>query len=194
MFQPRDPHKLYAHDGLLKATVIRLVPGWVTPNMITAFRFATTPLVLWLLLTRRWGIGLVAFVLVAFTDALDGSLARLRRKVTAWGTFYDPVADKLLIASVVLLVVLPRLPYELAIGIVLLEVLIMVGAFVSRRRGRLVSANAFGKAKMFLQVVGVSLALLSLAVPGLPMAMTLAVGTLWMSVAFAFVSLMTYGL
>lgn len=194
MFTPRDPHKLYVHDRLLSATVVRLVPRWMTPNMITVFRFATTPFVLWLLLTHRYAAGLVAFVFVASTDALDGSVARLRRLVTAWGTFYDPVADKLLIGSVVLLVVLPRLPLELALGIVALELLIMVGAAFARRRGRHISANAFGKAKMFLQVVGVSLALLSFAAPGVPEAMTLSVGTLWMSVAFAFVSLMTYGL
>jgi CDP-diacylglycerol--glycerol-3-phosphate 3-phosphatidyltransferase len=194
MFSPRDPNKLYAHDRLLGATVVRLVPKRITPNMITMFRFVTTPLVLWLLLTQRYAAGLVAFVLVASTDALDGSVARLRRKVTAWGTFYDPVADKLLIGSVVLLVVLPSLPGELAAAIVALELLIMAGAAFARRRGRNISANAFGKAKMLLQVVGVSFALLSFAFPGIPEAMTLSVGTLWMSVAFAFVSLMTYGL
>lgn len=194
MFTPRDPNKLYAHDRLLGDTVVRLVPKRVTPNMITMFRFAATPFVLWLLLTQRYAAGLLAFVLVAFTDALDGSVARLRRKVTAWGTFYDPVADKLLIGSVVLLVVLPKLPGELAAAIIALELLIMAGAAFARRKGRHISANAFGKAKMFLQVVGVSLALLSFAFPGVPEAMTLSAGTLWMSVAFAFVSLMTYGL
>ena len=172
MFQPRDPHKLYVHDHLLGATVVRFVPRFITPNMITVSRFIATPFVLWLLLNRRWGMGLVAFVLVAFTDALDGSLARLRRKVTAWGTFYDPVADKLLIGSVVLLVVLPRLPIELAVAIVGLEIMIMVGAAFARRKGRAISANAFGKTKMFLQVVGVSIALLSLTFPLLPEVMT----------------------
>ncbi|TAK03560.1 CDP-alcohol phosphatidyltransferase family protein [Patescibacteria group bacterium] len=194
MFERRDPHQLYLHDHLLGATVVRLVPRFVTPNMITVFRFAATPFVLWLLLTQRFGLGLVAFVLVAFTDALDGSVARIRRKVTAWGTFYDPVADKLLIGSVVLLVVLPRLPFELALAIVGFEIAITVGAAVGRRKGRLISANGFGKTKMFLQVVGVSLALLSLAAPTIPEALTIAVGILWMSVAFAFVSLVTYGL
>ncbi|OGL66344.1 hypothetical protein A2856_01445 [Candidatus Uhrbacteria bacterium RIFCSPHIGHO2_01_FULL_63_20] len=193
MFSKRDPHKPYPHDHLIGATVMRLIPPSVTPNMVTVFRFVTTPIVLWLLLTGRYALGVPAFLLVAFTDALDGSMARLRRQVTAWGTFYDPLADKLLIGSVILLVVLPLLPFALACAVVALEVMLTVGGLFRRRRGRVVSANGFGKTKMFLQVLGVSLVLVSLMI-GAPALVPLAVAVLWVAVGFAGVSLVTYGL
>ena len=50
MSPKRDPKKPYRHDRFLGVTVVKLVPPWMTPNMITVFRFVATPFVLWLLL------------------------------------------------------------------------------------------------------------------------------------------------
>jgi CDP-diacylglycerol--glycerol-3-phosphate 3-phosphatidyltransferase len=187
----RDPKLLYAHDRLM-AAVVRLVPRSVRPNHVTILRLLMTPVVLWLIIVRRYDLGVPLFFLAAFTDVLDGSLARLRHQISAWGTFYDPVADKLLIGSVALVVATRSLPTALAVALISIETVITTAGVIGRRRGRVVSANVFGKAKMFLQVTGLGLALVALwAGLRIPPA---AIATLWASVVLAFFSLLTYGL
>lgn len=189
----RNPYKLYPHDYLFKYTVVPLLPHWVTPNMVTILRFLLIPVVLWFLFTEQYTIGMPLFVFAALTDALDGSIARLRKQITHWGTFYDPVADKLLIGSVVLLVVVQHVHIAFALVIVGLEVLIIMGGFYRRSKGQLKGANIFGKTKMVLQVVGVSLLLLAIWF-GLDPIIPVSVGTLSVAIVFAVISLFTYGL
>ncbi len=189
----RDPHKLFPHDKLFAATILRLVPDFVSPNMVTILRFVLTPFVLFLMIMEDWNVAVPLFLLVAFTDALDGSLARVRRKVTAWGTFYDPVADKLLIGSVVLIIVAKYVNPWFALLILLMEVLIIAGGLWRKRQGVVMSANVFGKTKMFLQVAGVSFLLFAVW-SGVSLFVPLSVGTLSVAIVFAVISLFTYGL
>ena len=91
--------ELFPHDKIMAVTFLPLIPRWVTPNAITIARFVLTPLVVFLILIENYNIGIPLFIATAFTDVLDGSLARVRKKVTKWGTLHDPVADKLLIGS-----------------------------------------------------------------------------------------------
>jgi CDP-diacylglycerol--glycerol-3-phosphate 3-phosphatidyltransferase len=189
----RDPKKLFPHDHLLRYTVIPLIPSFVSPNMITVFRLLCIPVVLAFLLAGNYSVGVPFFVFVAFTDALDGTLARLRHQITDWGTFYDPVADKLLIGSVILFVVFQHLHPLLGFLIVFIELAIIWGGFHRRRKGLHTSANIFGKTKMFLQVVGVTIVLISLWA-GSTTLIPFAVGTLCAAILFAVLSLLTYGL
>lgn len=152
-----------------------------------------TPVVLWFLFLQNFAVGVPLFWFLAFTDALDGSLARLRNHITTWGTFYDPLADKILIGSVVLLVVVKHVNLYFGLLIVCVELAIILGAFVRRRHGKIMSANFFGKTKMFLQVLGVSFLLLALWA-GFDLFIPLSIGTLSLAILFAVVSLLTYGL
>lgn len=161
--------------------------------MVTVFRMVLTPVVLWFLWLEQFAVGVPLFWLLAFTDALDGSLARLRNHITPWGTFYDPLADKILIGTVVLVVVMRHVNIYFALLIVLVESAIIVGAFVKRRRGRIMSANFFGKTKMFLQVLGVTFLLIALWA-GFDLFIPLSIGTLSLAIVFAVISLFTYGL
>jgi CDP-diacylglycerol--glycerol-3-phosphate 3-phosphatidyltransferase len=188
-----EPVRLYPHDHLLRYSILPLVPKFVTPNMVTVVRIVLTPVVLWFLYVERFAIGVPLFWFVAFTDALDGSLARLRHQVTTWGTFYDPLADKLFIGSVVLLVVVEHVNMVFGLLIVLVESAIMLGAFVRRRRGKIMRANFFGKTKMCLQVLGVTFLLIALWA-GYDLFIPLSVGTLSLAIVFAVISLFTYGL
>lgn len=192
MFE-RDPHKLFPHDHVMRYSFVPLVPRFITPNMVTMFRIVCTPIVLWLLYLESYSIGVPFFVLVAFTDALDGSLARIRNQVTEWGTFYDPLADKILIGSVVLLVVVQHVNIIFGLFIVLVEVLIVLGGVLRKKGGKIVSANVFGKTKMILQVLGVTLLLLALWM-GFDLFIPVSVGTLSLAIVFAVISLFTYGL
>lgn len=189
----RDPRKLYPHDWLMARTIIPFVPSWVTPNMVTVLRFVLTPFVLLFLHLEWWQVAIPLFVCTAATDALDGSLARVRGKITAWGSLYDPLADKLLIGSTALLVVTKYISPRFALAILGLEVLIVIGGYWGKRKGRPVSANIFGKMKMLLQVIGVTLLMVSVATGSVGL-YPWSVAALYLALVLAFVSFLTYGL
>ncbi len=191
--QQRDPHKLFPHDYVMRYTLVPLIPSFVSPNMVTIFRMVCTPIVLYLLSIEQYQIGVPFFLFLALTDAIDGSLARLRNRITDWGTFYDPLADKLLIGSVVLLVVVKHVNPILGLIIILIEALILLGGYLRKCRGKVMGANLFGKTKMCLQVVGVGLLLVALWL-GFDLFIPLSIGTLSLAVVFAVISLFTYGL
>ncbi len=178
-------------DELLGAVFVRFFPQWLRPNHLTVLRMLLTPIVLWLLWIEQWPWAFGLFLFAAMTDAWDGAQARLRKQITLWGTMADPVADKLLIGSVVVLFVAKEVNFLFAIVIISMELLIVAGALYRRRQGRYASANGYGKIKMFLQILGVSLLLLA-KLAGLPLAVPFAVGTLSLAIAFAVISLLTY--
>ena len=188
----RNPEQLYPHDHVMRYTVIPLIPRFVTPNMVTMFRIVLTPVVLWFLFQQQFSIGVPLFLFVAFTDAIDGSLARLRKNITDWGSFYDPVADKILIGSVLLLVLFQHVNIWLGLIIVTLEAMLVAGGLVRKNSGKKVSANIYGKIKMILQVLGVMMLLVALWV-GFDLFIPLSTGTLALAIVFAIISLFTYG-
>lgn len=188
----RDPEQLFPHDYVMKYFV-NLVPDCVRPNHITILRMLLTPLVLWLLYTKNYQIGVPAFILVAFTDALDGSVARWRKQVTQWGAFYDPVADKLLIGSVLILILVQHVNLIIAIAVLVLEVFMILGGWYKRRRGSVIHANIWGKVKMLLQFFGVLFLLMSLWL-GIDLFVNISEGTFVLAIVFAIVALLTYSL
>ncbi|KKR04450.1 MAG: CDP-alcohol phosphatidyltransferase [Candidatus Uhrbacteria bacterium GW2011_GWF2_39_13] len=192
MFE-RNPQKLFPHDHLMRYTVIPLIPTFITPNMVTVFRMIMTPVVLWFLYLEQFTIGVPIFLFVAFTDAMDGSLARLRNQITQWGTFYDPLADKILISSVILLVVVQHVNVIFGVLILGIEALLLIGGCIKKMNGKIIGSNIFGKTKMFLQVTGVLLLLIALWA-GFDLFIPLSVGTLSLAIVFAVISLFTYGL
>lgn len=189
----RDPYRLFPHDKLLGATIIRFIPSFVTPNAVTWFRFIATPFVLYLLYVGDYAAGVPLFVLTAFTDAIDGSLARLRKQITEWGMLYDPIADKFLIGSVILLVVIQHMNPAFGIIILILEALLITGGFIRKRMGLPVMANVVGKIKMFLQFLGVTFLLVSIW-SGVTLLIPFSIATLSLAIVFAVASLLTYGL
>lgn len=101
------------------------------PNALTLLRFAAVPLFLALLLDDRdgpsWPAGIV-FGLAALTDQLDGYLARRWRVESAFGKVADPLADRLMIdTAVVALVLLDRLPWVALV--ILVRDLVLVGGY-----------------------------------------------------------------
>ncbi len=78
------------------------------PNLLTLMRIVLIPIfIAAFYLPVSWGHGLAAtiFALASFTDWLDGYLARKLQQISPFGAFLDPVADKLLVASSLLLLV-----------------------------------------------------------------------------------------
>jgi len=153
--------RVLPHDRLLARTLIPLIPKRVRPNHITVARMFLTPFVVLVLLRGWYAVGTPLFLLVAFTDALDGSLARVRRQVTEWGTLYDPIADKLLIGSVLFLIVLRHINFALGIALLVVEAALIVGGWWRRTCGRIEPANVWGKSKMIAEVIGITLLLVA---------------------------------
>lgn len=185
--------RLFFHDPLMAKTILKLIPNSITPNQITLFRFIATPIVLTLMLNNHYLIGLFSFLFVAFTDAIDGSMARTRNKITEWGKIYDPLADKVLVGSMVFAIVLRYIDLWTATVIVGLEIIIIITAWIRMVKGYKVQANIWGKIKMMLQVAGVALLLFAI-IFDLATLLPFASGTLYLAIAFAIVSLLTYGI
>ena len=190
---PLDPHKVQRHDYLLKYTLFPFIPRFIKPNHFTVLRLLLTPAVLILLVYEIYAWGVPLFFIAAFTDMIDGSLARLRRQITDWGTFYDPVADKLLIGTVAILIVAQHINVWLALIIIGLDALLIVGGFMRKRDGQVMSANGWGKMKMVLQVAGVMALLIALWL-GVDLFIPFSIGTFSLAIVFAVISLFTYGL
>ncbi|OGL70368.1 hypothetical protein A3C17_04210 [Candidatus Uhrbacteria bacterium RIFCSPHIGHO2_02_FULL_53_13] len=195
MKQPtRDPSKLYPHDHVMKWVVLPLIPKWITPNQVTIFRFLATPFVVWALAIDAYAWSIPLFLFVAFTDMIDGSLARVRHQVTEWGTFFDPIADKMLIALSAIVVIVRMVGWWLATLVIFIEMVIVLGGLIHKRSGNVLSANHWGKAKMLMQVTGVGLLLFSAALDGVPGLVMAGVIVLLVAVVLAVMSLVTYGL
>lgn len=185
--------RIYPHDRLLERTILRMIPRSVKPNHVTVARLLLTPVVVIILMSGDYLTGLIAFLMVAFTDAIDGSMARTRDQITDWGKIYDPIADKILIGSAVFILVLRYIDFWTAIMIIGIEAAIIIFAWVRKVRGGKVEANIWGKIKMNLQVLGVSILLLSISLD-IEKLMPFASGALYLAIAFAIISLLTYGI
>lgn len=186
----REP---YPTDRLIMGTVGKLLPRWVTPNAVTWVRFIGMPGVAYLFFRGYYVSGLVVFLLLAFSDALDGALARTRKQITPWGIVYDPIADKLLIGSAVAILAVHRLGFGLAITVIGLEVFTIIGGLYFKFVKKiLMPANVWGKTKMCLQVLAITLLLLDAIYPGHGFA-SAAFWVFMVASGCAFVSIFSHG-
>ncbi len=185
--------RLFPHDRVFAKTILRFIPSAIHPNHVTILRFLLTPFTLYFLWIEDWPTALIFFLAAALTDAIDGSLARVRKQITMWGTVADPIADKVLIGTVVVLFVAREVNMIFAGLIIFIELLIVGSAIVRQRRGKLNSANGYGKLKMLFQVVGIALLLVARLL-GFQLVVTFGIGTFAIAIVFAIVSLLTYGI
>lgn len=101
------------------------------PNFLTLGRILLTPLLVIMLINRRYAEALGIFAVAGFTDALDGLIARWMRQKTRIGAILDPVADKLLLtSSYVTLAVIGVLPNWLAVTVISRDVIIVFGVLI----------------------------------------------------------------
>ena len=118
----------------------------------------------------------VVFLIACYTDHLDGYLARKNNQVTDLGKFLDPVADKLLINSLVIFLIAPNMfaryipescqpvvSFNMWCAIILVARDIVVDAlrFVAASKGKVIAANIFGKLKTVLEMVAIGVVLLN---------------------------------
>ncbi|MHB1063386.1 MAG: CDP-diacylglycerol--glycerol-3-phosphate 3-phosphatidyltransferase [Georgenia sp.] len=139
------------------------VPLWNIANILTMLRIVMVPVfaVIFLQGTTATRIAAtVVFLLAAATDKLDGSIARARGLVTDFGKLADPIADKaLVITAIVLLSVEGLLPWWVTVVIIVRELAITVLRDYLKRRGYVMAASRGGKLKTSLQIVFIGLLL-----------------------------------
>jgi CDP-diacylglycerol--glycerol-3-phosphate 3-phosphatidyltransferase len=173
------------------------------PNLLTLVRIFLVPLLVAALVQQNfqiyWGtrvlvandfFALIVFLAAALTDLLDGYLARRWKQVTTVGTLLDPVADKLLIsAALISLVEIRLLPGWMVILIISREFAVSGLRGIAAAEGYTIRASELGKSKMMLQVVGVSLVLLSMRWHELRL---FALTAMWAVVVFGLASAVDY--
>lgn len=140
--------------------VLELIPGFTSPML------------------GNTGINLVYlilcifFIVASFTDFLDGYLARKNNQVTDLGKFLDPVADKLLVNSMVIFLIFTpnflgtdstQMTFNVFCAIILVARDIVVDAlrFIAAQKRIVIAANIFGKLKTVLQMIAIPLVLLN---------------------------------
>lgn len=134
------------------------------PNLLTLLRICLMPFLVVAILEARFNVALMLFVIAGFTDALDGLLARWLKQKTTLGQYLDPVADKLLLST--LFVVLSHLGLIARtvtilvlgrdVGILVVAALLYAAAGV-----RNFEPGLFGKASTVAQISAVAFVLLN---------------------------------
>jgi CDP-diacylglycerol--glycerol-3-phosphate 3-phosphatidyltransferase len=115
------------------------------------------------------------FVLASLTDLLDGRIARRYGKVTTMGKFLDPLADKLLILSVLAVLVQDLvIPAWVAIIVLGRELLITGLRTIAAPQRLIIAATPWGKTKTVTQMLAVGLLMLARPYPGLHLVATAA--------------------
>lgn len=129
------------------------------PNLITLGRFAITPLVVLLLLTDQLWAGIVSCVLITIagmSDIVDGYLARHWKAETNMGKLLDPVSDKVLVVSaLIMLVGLGRIHPILVVIIVSREILITGIRAIASSMDLVIPAAMSGKTKTTFQMIAI---------------------------------------
>ena len=137
------------------------VPVFITPNTLTVARIALIPFGVYVLFLeggdnpKYQALAWTIFFLLGLTDILDGRWARQSNRITALGTFLDPVADKALIGSAMIsLSIQGRFPWWITIliltreiGITLFRLMVIKGGVIPASKG--------GKLKTLMQNFGV---------------------------------------
>ncbi len=143
-------------DILVEKIFLWAIPTWVKPNWLTYFRIITVPIIGWLLYDGNIKTAFILFLISASTDFLDGSMARRRDKITDLGKVIDPIADKMLIATILVYIGFEYLIIKIFIVFILFEILsVIFGSVLAYKFGRPVGANIYGKIKMILQSISV---------------------------------------
>ena len=134
------------------------------PNVLTILRIFLVPILVVVILTKFDGkevVALAIFWIAAFTDALDGYLARRNQQITNLGKLLDPIADKILVsAAFISLVEIGAVKSWLVAVIVAREFAVDGLRMMAANQRLVISASRLGKLKMASQTLTISVVLL----------------------------------
>ena len=128
---------------------------WNLPNILTMGRILIIPAFMWAF-TQDTILAMAFFLVAAITDFLDGYLARKNQQVTVFGQFLDPIADKLLVFSALLLFVQnQQTPVWVAMLVIARELLVTGLRILAIDKKIIIPAGISGKVKTTVQIVAV---------------------------------------
>lgn len=139
-------------------------------NKLTIFRIVLVPLMIIVTFfnwqgeflgipTVAWILNLI-FIIASITDKLDGYIARSRNQVTTFGKFLDPIADKVLvITAMIILVEMGKLPAWIPTIIVFREFIVSGYRLIAvENGGKVIAASIWGKLKTVTQMIAIIIA------------------------------------
>lgn len=143
------------------------------PNQLTISRILLVPVIVVLLMfPSRWvcfAAGAL-FALAGFTDLVDGYIARRTNQISSLGKFLDPLADKMLVSSVlIMLVQVGWVPGWVAIVIICRDIMVTGLRAIASDEGIVIAADKYGKLKTVLQLVALEPLILHYTWFGIPM-------------------------
>lgn len=117
------------------------------PNILTIFRLLVLPIFGYFLFIEEYTVSVIIFVVAGFSDILDGYIARKYNMVTPWGKLADPMADKLMqITALIILTYHNKLDYRILLIIVTKEALMVIGSIILYKKLKYIAkANWYGK-------------------------------------------------
>lgn len=167
--QPLVRWKSYLLDLFFPQWLVNAVPRWL-PNLLGFARIALVPPIIWLIYRQQSTTALLLFIIAASFDALDGEYARRKNCQSDFGRILDPLVDKALFLSLLIVLANDTIPTLLFRSVIALElVLVAFGAIgwlqsrgraQKRLRKRRLGANAAGKLKFNAQAVAIGLFLI----------------------------------
>jgi CDP-diacylglycerol--glycerol-3-phosphate 3-phosphatidyltransferase len=132
------------------------------PNLLTLMRIALVPVLVWLLMYVGPGPSAVAaavFFIATLSDFFDGYIARSYGSGTTLGKFLDPMADKLVVTSALIMLAamprFPRVPAWMVVVLVMREIAVTGLRAMAAAEGQVMAAEELGKYKMVLQSIAV---------------------------------------
>ena len=137
---------------------MKLSQLWTAPNQLTLLRMLFLPFIVISLVDGRYGTALILFVLAGMSDGLDGLLARRLHQQTLLGQYLDPIADKLLLSTLFLVLsILHKIPWKYTVLVFGRDIAILVTSAVLYTIAGLrnFSPSIFGKANTCAQIAAV---------------------------------------
>lgn len=144
------------------------------PNKLTIFRIILVPIMIIIPFLGIQGeifnipitciiIDLI-FAIASITDQLDGHIARARNQITTFGKFLDPIADKVLVVTaMIILVEMGRLPAWIPSIVVFREFIVSGYRLIAvQSSGNVIAANIWGKIKTVTQMIAIILAFIDI--------------------------------
>ena len=128
------------------------------PNQLTLLRMSFLPFIVIRLVDGHYGVALTLFVLAGLSDGLDGLLARALKQQTVLGQYLDPIADKMLLSTVFLVLsILHKIPWKFTVVVFSRDISILAASTVLFAIAGLrdFRPSIFGKANTFAQVAAV---------------------------------------
>jgi CDP-diacylglycerol--glycerol-3-phosphate 3-phosphatidyltransferase len=141
------------------------------PNTITLLRISVVPFLFILLLSpgEFWSLILaILFIIASITDFFDGYIARKYQMITTMGKFLDPIADKIMVnTAMILMIPIGRIPAWIVAITIIRDLIVDVIRSIASSEGIYIQASTLGKQKTLAQIIAVTALIIHYSIFGI---------------------------